>query len=93
CIPVLSMNDEGKVIALSVGNKGKKTAHGPLNKRKEETYSELHSIFIDISRQTLTQRKESIMETLVAVVLDSSNRLISLFKFGGPFLASTSVVQ
>ncbi|KAI3959786.1 hypothetical protein MKW98_029823, partial [Papaver atlanticum] len=37
--------------------------------------------------------EESIMGTLVAAVLDSSNKLISLFKPGGPLLTSTSVVQ
>ncbi|KAI3881170.1 hypothetical protein MKX03_002344 [Papaver bracteatum] len=99
CIPVVSMNDEGKVIALSVGNKGNKTVHEPLNKeRRKLTLScipfsltcILHKKFILADPNS---EEESIMETLVTVVLDSSNRLISLFKPGGPFVASTSVVQ
>ncbi|KAI3854614.1 hypothetical protein MKX03_005210 [Papaver bracteatum] len=99
CIPVVSVNDEGRVIALSAGNKDKKTVNEPLNKEKRK----LTLSCIPFSLTCILHKKyiladpnseeESIMETLVTVVLDSSNRLISLFKPGGPFLASTSVVQ
>lgn len=40
-----------------------------------------------------TSEEESIMETLVTVVLDSSSQLISLYKPGGAVLAYTSAVQ
>ncbi|KAI3987516.1 hypothetical protein MKX01_003202 [Papaver californicum] len=99
CIPVVSVNDEGRVIALSAGNKDKKTMNEPLNKEKRK----LTLSCIPFSLTCILHKKyiladpnseeESIMETLVTVVLDSSNRLISLFKPGGPFLASTLVVQ
>ncbi|KAI7996606.1 Exosome complex component RRP43 [Camellia lanceoleosa] len=41
----------------------------------------------------LTAEKESVMETLVTVVLDSSFQLVSLYKPSGPVLAYTSAVQ
>lgn len=40
-----------------------------------------------------TAEEESIMETLVTLVLDSSCQLVSLYKPGGPVLAYTSAVQ
>ena len=40
-----------------------------------------------------TAEEESIMETLVTVVLDSASQLVSLYKPGGPVLAYTSAVQ
>ncbi|KAJ0098716.1 hypothetical protein Patl1_20510 [Pistacia atlantica] len=40
-----------------------------------------------------TAEEESIMDTLVTVVLDSSSQLVSLYKPGGPVLAYTSAVQ
>ncbi|RZC89055.1 hypothetical protein C5167_030749 [Papaver somniferum] len=99
CIPEVSVNNEGRVITLSAGNKDKKTVKEPLNKEKRK----LTLSCIPFSLTCILHKKyiladpnseeESIMETLVTVVLDSSNRLISLFKPGGPFLASTSVVQ
>ncbi|KAI3911755.1 hypothetical protein MKX01_029516 [Papaver californicum] len=99
CIPAVSVSDEGRVIALSAGNKDKETMNEPLNKEKWK----LTLSCIPFSLACILHKKyiladpnseeESIMETLVTVVLDSSNRLISLFKPGGPFLASTLVVQ
>jgi exosome complex RNA-binding protein Rrp42 (RNase PH superfamily) len=40
-----------------------------------------------------TAEEESVMETLVTMVLDSSSPLIFLYKPGGPVLANTSVIQ
>lgn len=40
-----------------------------------------------------TAEEESIMETVVTVVLDSSSQLVSLYKPGGPVLAYTSAIQ
>ncbi|PIA45328.1 hypothetical protein AQUCO_01700692v1 [Aquilegia coerulea] len=40
-----------------------------------------------------TAEEESIMETLVTVVLDVTGRLVSFYKPGGAFLAYTSAVQ
>ncbi|KAI4346934.1 hypothetical protein L6164_007797 [Bauhinia variegata] len=40
-----------------------------------------------------TAEEESVMETLVTIVLDSSSQLISLYKPGGSVLAFTSSIQ
>lgn len=40
-----------------------------------------------------TAEEESIMETLVTVVLDSSGQLVSLYKPGGTVLAYSSAIQ
>ncbi|OVA07806.1 Exoribonuclease [Macleaya cordata] len=99
CIPAVSVNEDGRVIASSGENREGKTMKELLNKEKRKLTLScipfsltciLHKKYILADP---TAEEESIMETLVTVVLDSSTRLISLYKPGGPFLAYTSVVQ
>lgn len=94
-IPVVSMNDDGKVVVLSGDHGGKE----PVNKGKRKlTLSSipfsltclLHKNYILADP---TAEEESVMETLVTVVLDSSGQLVSLYKPGGPVLAYTSAIQ
>ncbi|PQQ14768.1 exosome complex component RRP43 [Prunus yedoensis var. nudiflora] len=94
-IPIVSMNDDGKVVVLSGDHGGKE----PVNKGKRKlTLSSipfsltclLHKNYILADP---TAEEESVMETLVTVVLDSSGQLVSLYKPGGPVLAYTSAIQ
>ncbi|KAJ6363419.1 hypothetical protein OIU78_003568 [Salix suchowensis] len=67
-IPIVSLNDDGKIELISEEDDGSKIGDP-------------------------TAEEESIMETAVTVVLDSSSRLVSFYKPGGPVLAHTSAVQ
>ncbi|OMO71376.1 hypothetical protein COLO4_28283 [Corchorus olitorius] len=97
-IPVVSLNDDGKVVLLSEEQEGM-SEREPVNKDKRKLILSsipfsltciLHKNYILADP---TAEEESIMETLVTVVLDSSSQLVSLYKPGGPVLAYTSVVQ
>lgn len=94
-IPVVSMNDEGKMIVVSeengekdVVNKEKRKLH--LNRIPFSLTCILHKKYILADP---TAEEESIFETVVIVVLDTSDQLVSLYKPGGPALAFTSSVQ
>ncbi|KAK3444059.1 hypothetical protein EUGRSUZ_A00267 [Eucalyptus grandis] len=63
-IPVVSSNDEGRMVMVSEELEGEKLDKEP-----------------------------SIMETFMTMVLNSSGRLVSLYKPGGPVLAHTSAIQ
>ncbi|KAI3953118.1 hypothetical protein MKW98_020313 [Papaver atlanticum] len=56
---------------------------------KQQSDGILSSSSQDSSRANPNLEERSIVETLVTLVLDSFNRLISLFKHGGPFVAFT----
>ncbi|KAI7990217.1 Exosome complex component RRP43 [Camellia lanceoleosa] len=97
-IPVVSLNDDGRIVVFSEENGGK-LENEPVNKEKRKLKLSripfsltciLHKNYILADP---TAEEESIMETLVTVVLDSSFQLVSLYKPGGPVLAYTSAVQ
>ncbi|XAR68520.1 hypothetical protein NMG60_11003666 [Bertholletia excelsa] len=97
-IPVVSLNDDGRVVVVSEENEGKLEKE-PVNKEKRK----LKLIRIPFSLTCIlhknyiladpTSEEESIMETFVTVVLDSSFQLVSFYKPGGPVLAHTSAIQ
>uniref|UniRef100_A0A5B6YJQ5 Ribosomal RNA-processing protein 43 n=1 Tax=Davidia involucrata TaxID=16924 RepID=A0A5B6YJQ5_DAVIN len=97
-IPVVSLNDDGRIV-ISEENEGGKLEKEPVNKGKREL--KLSSIPFSLTcilhknyiLADPTAEEESIMETLVTVVLDSSCQLVSLYKPGGPVLAYTSAIQ
>ncbi|XP_027076724.1 uncharacterized protein [Coffea arabica] len=98
-IPVVSLNDEGRIVLISEDNGGGKLEKEPVNKEKRKLKLAtipfsltcvLHKNYILADP---TAEEESIMETLVTVVLDSSSQLVSLYKPGGPVLAHTSAIQ
>ncbi|XP_061364435.1 uncharacterized protein LOC133307890 [Gastrolobium bilobum] len=97
-IPAVAMNDDGKIVLMSEEN-GQKQAQESVNKEKRKLT--LRSIPLSLTcvlhknyiLADPTAEEESIMETLVTIVLDTSGQLISLYKPGGPFLASTSGIQ
>ncbi|CAI9787542.1 unnamed protein product [Fraxinus pennsylvanica] len=98
-IPVVSLNDNGRIVLLSEENSGAMWEKEPVNKEKRKLKLDtlpfsltcvLHKNYIlaDPSAE-----EESIMETYLTVVLDSSMQLVSLNKPGGPGLAQTSAIQ
>ncbi|PIA45325.1 hypothetical protein AQUCO_01700692v1 [Aquilegia coerulea] len=98
-IPAVSLNDEGRVVSVSEEQVEGNSIKEPLNKGKRKlTLSStpfaltciLHKKYILADP---TAEEESIMETLVTVVLDVTGRLVSFYKPGGAFLAYTSAVQ
>ncbi|KAL3533776.1 hypothetical protein ACH5RR_007297 [Cinchona calisaya] len=98
-IPVVSLNDEGRIVLVSEDNGGGKLEKEPVNKEKRKLKLDslpfsltciLHKNYILADP---TAEEESIMETLVTVVLDSSSQLVSLYKPGGPVPAHTSAIQ
>jgi len=96
--PAVSLNEDGRVVVVSEEDGGKPEKE-PVNREKRKLTLKnipfsltciLHKNYILADP---TAEEESIMETLVTVVLDSSSQLISLYKPGGPVLANTSVIQ
>ncbi|KAL7194381.1 hypothetical protein ACSBR1_034734 [Camellia fascicularis] len=96
-IPVVSLNDDGRVVVISEEDGGK-LKYEPVNKgkRKLKLNSVPFSLTCILHKNYILANpiveEESIMETLVTVVLDSSFQLVSLYKSGGPVLAYTSAI-
>lgn len=97
-IPAVSLNKDGRVVVVSEED-GQKPEKEPVNNEKRKLTLKnipfsltciLHKNYILADP---TAEEESIMETHVTVVLDSSSQLISLYKPGGPVLAHTSAIQ
>ncbi|KAL7194384.1 hypothetical protein ACSBR1_034737 [Camellia fascicularis] len=97
-IPVVSLNDDGRVVVVSEEDGGK-LKNEPVNrgKRKLKLSSIPSSLTCILHKNYIladpTAEEESIMETLVTVVLDSSFQLVFLYKPSGPVLAYTSAIQ
>lgn len=97
-IPIVSLNDNGKVVVVSNENGGMFEKE-PVNreKRKLSLRSIPFSLTCILHKNYIladpTAEEESIMETLVTIVLDQSSQLISLYKPGGPVLGFTSTIQ
>ncbi|CAL5420843.1 unnamed protein product [Camellia sinensis] len=96
-IPVVSLNDDGRVVVVSEEDGGK-LKYEPVNKgkRKLKLSSVPFCLTCILHKNDIladpTAEKESIMETLVIVVLDSSFQLVSLYKPSGSVLAYTSAI-
>ncbi|KAI3407477.1 uncharacterized protein J3R85_020958 [Psidium guajava] len=98
-IPVVSLNDEGRVVVISKELEGEKLVKEPVNKERRKL--SLNSIPFSLTcilhkNYILTDptfEEESIMETFITVVLNSSGQLVSLYKPGGPVLAHTSAIK
>ncbi|KAK9104353.1 hypothetical protein Scep_021197 [Stephania cephalantha] len=97
-IPVVSVNDDGRVVAMAGEHVEGKSVREPINREKRKlTFSCIPFSLTCILHQKYiladpTAEEELIMETLVTVVLDLSGRLVSLYKLGGN-LAYNSTVQ
>ncbi|KAF7804075.1 exosome complex component RRP43 [Senna tora] len=97
-IPAVAMNDDGKIVLISEED-GQKQETEAVNKEKRRLTLRsipfsltciLHKNYILADP---TAEEESIMESQVTIVLDSSSQLISLHKAGGSVLANTSAIQ
>ncbi|QCE00479.1 exosome complex component RRP43-like [Vigna unguiculata] len=97
-IPAVAMNDDGKIVLVS-DEDGQNQAQEPVNKEKRKLTLRsipfsltciLHKNYILADP---TAEEESIVETHLTIVLDTSGQLISLYKPGGSVLAYTSSVQ
>ncbi|KAK1386620.1 Exosome complex component RRP43 [Heracleum sosnowskyi] len=97
-IPVVSLNDDGRVV-VSEETEGQKLDNEPVNKdkRKLKLSSIPFSLTCILHKNYIladpTAEEESVMDTLLTVVLDSSCQLVSLYKPGGTFLAYDAAVQ
>ncbi|KAL3752584.1 hypothetical protein ACJRO7_000052 [Eucalyptus globulus] len=98
-IPVVSLNDEGRMVMVSKELEGEKLDKEPVDKerRKLSLKSIPFSLTCILHKNYIladpTFEEESIMETFITVVLNSSGQLVSLYKSGGPVLAHTSAIQ
>ncbi|KAG8371957.1 hypothetical protein BUALT_Bualt12G0016800 [Buddleja alternifolia] len=98
-IPVVSLNDDGRIVLLSDDNAVAMKENEPVNKEKRKLnlnrvpYSLTCILHKNYILADPTSEEESIMETFLTVVLDSSFQLVSLNKPGGPGLAHTSAIQ
>lgn len=97
-IPIVSL-DDGKIVMLPEEQKEENLEKEPVNKEKRKLslggipFSLTCILHKNYILADPTAEEESIMETLVTVVLDSSSQLVSLYKPGGAVLAYTSAVQ
>ncbi|PPS19112.1 hypothetical protein GOBAR_AA01422 [Gossypium barbadense] len=95
-IPVVSLNDDGKIV---LSEEQGLSDREPVNKekRKINLSSVPFSLTCVLHKNYIladpTAEEESIMDTIVTVVLDSSSQLVSLHKPGGTVLAYTSAIQ
>ncbi|KAK8712973.1 hypothetical protein V6N13_148201 [Hibiscus sabdariffa] len=95
-IPVVSLNDDGKIV---LSEEQGLSDREPVNKEKRKVNlgSIPFSLTCILHKNYIladpTAEEESIMETSVTVVLDSSSQLLSLYKPGGAVLAYTSAIQ
>lgn len=97
-IPVVSLNDDGRVV-VSEETEGQKMDNEPVNKDKRKL--KLNSIPFSLTcilhknyvLADPTAEEESVMDTLMTVVLNSSCQLVSLHKPGGTILAYNAAVQ
>ncbi|XP_057781610.1 uncharacterized protein LOC130999926 [Salvia miltiorrhiza] len=98
-IPIVSLNDDGRIVLVSEENGRSKKEKKPVNeeKIKLKMNSQPFSLTCILHKNYIladpTSEEESIMETYLTVVLDTNHQLVSLNKPGGPGLASTSSIQ
>lgn len=98
-IPVVSLSDEGRIVLVPEDNGEGKVEKEPVNKekRKLKLCTVPFSLTCILHKNYIladpTAEEESIMETQLTVVLDSSGLLVSLYKPGGAVLAHTSAIQ
>ncbi|WOL18687.1 exosome complex component RRP43 [Canna indica] len=98
-IPLVSLNDDGRVIAVSGEQLENNSTIELVNKEKRKLSFQsipfsltcvLHNKYILADP---TAEEESIMETFITVVLDSMGRLVSFYKPGGSVLVHSSTIK
>lgn len=101
-IPVVALNDNGRIVAITGGkdqDNASITEKEAVNKEKRKlTLKNIPFSLTCILHKTYiladpTTEEESIMDTLVTVVLDSSDQMVSFYKSGGTGLAYSSAIK
>ncbi|GLJ49824.1 hypothetical protein SUGI_1058450 [Cryptomeria japonica] len=100
-LPSVSVTEDGKVIPASGGTvqEVESNKHAKVQEQRQKLMLQNipFSLTCMLYKKHLiadpTAEEESILQTMVIVVLDSSGRLVSFYKPGGSTLASTSTVQ
>ncbi|ESQ29472.1 hypothetical protein EUTSA_v10023611mg [Eutrema salsugineum] len=101
-IPVVALNDNGRIVAITGEEKQDNasiTEKEAVNKeRRKLTLKNIPFSLTCILHKNYiladpTAEEESIMDTLVTVVLDSSDQIVSFNKSGGNALAHTSAIK
>ena len=94
-IPLVSVGDDGRVFTVG-GNEGK-TKFELVNREKRKlTLGDIpFSLTCALHKDSIlvdpTSEEESIIETFVTVVIDSSDRIVSIQKLGGAVTSMTAV--
>ncbi|CAD5315882.1 unnamed protein product [Arabidopsis thaliana] len=101
-IPIVALNDNGRIVAVT----GEKDQDNALITEKEAVNKEKRKLTLKNIPFSLTcilhknyiladptTEEESIMDTLVTVVLDSSDQMVSFYKSGGAALAYSSAIK
>jgi exosome complex component RRP43 len=97
-IPLVSVNEEGRVFTVSGEQEGK-TKFELVNKEKRKLSlgntpfpltCVIHKEHILVDP---TAEEETVMETSITVVLDTSGNLVSIYKPGGVGLASMATIK
>ncbi|CAN8241046.1 unnamed protein product [Cochlearia groenlandica] len=103
-IPVVALNDNGRIVAMP-GEGEQENSNASINNKeavnKEKRKLTLKNIPFSLTcilhksyiLGDPTAEEESIMDTLVTVVLDSSDRMVSFYKSGGNVLAYSSAIK
>ncbi|KZV42798.1 serrate RNA effector molecule-like [Dorcoceras hygrometricum] len=98
-IPAVALNDNGRIVVVSDVDAGSRREKEPINRenRKLHLSTSIFSLTCIIHKNYIladpTSEEESVMETYLTVVLDSSFQLVSLNKPGGPGLTNESAIQ
>ncbi|GER57181.1 exosome complex component Rrp42 [Striga asiatica] len=92
-IPIVSLNDDGRVVLVSEDSKGRANKEKRKLNLNAVPFALTCVLYKDYILADPTSEEESIMETCLTVVLDSSFQLVSFNKPGGPGLAHTSAIQ
>jgi len=96
-IPLVSVGDDGRVFTVG-GNEGK-TKFELVNREKRKlTLGDIpFSLTCALHKDSIlvdpTSEEESIIETYVTVVIDSSDRIVSVQKLGGAVTSMTAVKE
>jgi exosome complex component RRP43 len=94
-IPLVSVGDDGRVFTVG-GNEGK-TKFELVNREKRKLtlgnipFSLTCAIHKDSILADPTSEEESIIETYVTVVVDSSDRIVSIHKHGGAVTSMAAI--
>ncbi|XP_010553639.1 PREDICTED: exosome complex component RRP43 [Tarenaya hassleriana] len=103
-IPVVALNNDGKIVTVTEEEEEEEDAAAMPEKEvvnKEKRKLKLANIPFSLTcilhknyiLADPTAEEESIMDTLVTVVLDMSDQIVSIYKAGGTFLAYSSAIK